>query len=120
MQFRDLAAHCARGLRITPPFNKRGRRECRMRAAPAVSCAMCTRSAHTSIQGSGGNPTFPAQGKIKSPVRFYGALWTPQPIDHPRNTPITSHVTSLDFSHTFGTLRGYKPWHAGNATAVWK
>src|SRR5882757_597616 len=32
-----------------------------MRAAPAVSCAMCTKSARTSIQGSGGNPTFPAQ-----------------------------------------------------------
>jgi hypothetical protein len=43
------------------PSKERGRRECRVRAAPAVSCAMCTRSAHTSIQGSGGNPTFPAQ-----------------------------------------------------------
>src|SRR5882757_8528548 len=29
--------------------------------APAVSCAMCTESARMSIQGSGGNPTFPAQ-----------------------------------------------------------
>src|SRR6186997_974967 len=28
----------------------RGRREDRVRAAPAVSCAMCTKSAHTSIQ----------------------------------------------------------------------
>jgi hypothetical protein len=28
----------------------RGRREGRVRAAPAVSCAMCTKSAHTSIQ----------------------------------------------------------------------
>jgi hypothetical protein len=32
-----------------------------MRAAPAVSCAMAQEDAHTSIQGSGGNPTFPAQ-----------------------------------------------------------
>src|SRR4051812_32784294 len=39
----------------------RGRRECRMRAAPAISCAMCTRSARMSIQGSGEHPTFPAQ-----------------------------------------------------------
>ena len=29
---------------------KRGRREDRVRAAPAVSCAMCTRKTHTSIQ----------------------------------------------------------------------
>jgi hypothetical protein len=29
---------------------KRGRRECRVLAAPAVSCAKCARSAHTSIQ----------------------------------------------------------------------
>src|SRR6266702_1903536 len=42
-------------------LENRGRRECRMRAAPAVSCAMVVKSAHTSIQGSGGNPTFPAQ-----------------------------------------------------------
>ena len=32
-----------------------------MRAAPAVSRAMVVKNAHTSIQGSGGNPTFPAQ-----------------------------------------------------------
>jgi hypothetical protein len=32
-----------------------------MRAAPAVSCAKAQKKAHTSIQGSGGNPTFPAQ-----------------------------------------------------------
>ena len=30
-----------------PPSSNRGRRECRMRAAPAISCAMCTkRCAH--------------------------------------------------------------------------
>src|SRR5438445_9441568 len=32
-----------------------------MRAAPAIPCAMVVKSARTSIQGSGGNPTFPAQ-----------------------------------------------------------
>ena len=41
--------------------SKRGSRECRMRAAPAVSCAKCARKTHTSIQGSGEHPTFPAQ-----------------------------------------------------------
>src|SRR3954463_9695309 len=32
-----------------------------MRAAPAVSCASCTKNAHMSIQGSGEHPTFPAR-----------------------------------------------------------
>jgi hypothetical protein len=32
-----------------------------MRAAPAVSCANVHKNTHTSIQGSGGDPTFPAQ-----------------------------------------------------------
>jgi len=43
-----LAARSARGLQLSfAPLEKRGRRECRMRAAPAVSCAMCTkRCAH--------------------------------------------------------------------------
>src|SRR3982074_636170 len=44
-----------------PALEIRGRRECRMRAAPAISCAMCTESARMSIQGSGEHPTFPAQ-----------------------------------------------------------
>src|SRR6267154_1570514 len=43
------------------PLEIRGRRECRMRAAPAISCAMCTESARMSIQGSGEHPTFPAK-----------------------------------------------------------
>ena len=42
------AARCARGLRrLPPPGSKRGRREDRVRAAPAVSCAKCTtKNAH--------------------------------------------------------------------------
>jgi hypothetical protein len=46
---------------ILPPSQIRGRRECRMRAAPAVSCAIVHKRLHTSIQGSGEHPTFPAQ-----------------------------------------------------------
>src|SRR3954470_11207790 len=46
---------------IVSPSEFRGRRECRMRAAPAVSCASCTKNMHMSIQGSGEHPTFPAQ-----------------------------------------------------------
>jgi hypothetical protein len=57
---RLLAAGGARGLRFVVPQTG-GSRECRMRAAPAVSCATAQKKAHTSIQGSGEHPTFPAQ-----------------------------------------------------------
>jgi hypothetical protein len=38
---RILAAQFARGLLFTPALENRGRREDRVRAAPAVSCAKC-------------------------------------------------------------------------------
>ena len=40
---------CARGLQNHSP-TRRGRRECRVLAAPAVSCAISAKKAHTSIQ----------------------------------------------------------------------
>src|ERR1700738_4849665 len=46
----DLAARCARSFARTLSLEKRGSRECRVRAAPAVSCAKCTEETHTSIQ----------------------------------------------------------------------
>src|SRR5438876_4854035 len=46
---------------LCPHPRNRGRRECRVRAAPAVSCAKVRKKAHTSIQGSGNTPTSPAQ-----------------------------------------------------------
>ena len=45
----------------------RGRREDRVRAAPAVSCAKCTKKRTRAYRFSGGNPAFPAQW-------FYGLL----------------------------------------------
>jgi len=51
MWLRDLAAQCARGLlELSPSEATRGRREDRVRAAPAVSCARLCEEAHTSIQ----------------------------------------------------------------------
>jgi hypothetical protein len=41
---------CARGLYESCPSKRRGRRECRVLAAPAISCAISAKSAHTSIQ----------------------------------------------------------------------
>jgi hypothetical protein len=50
-QPRDLAARCARALRRLPPsIRTRGRRESRVRAAPAVSRAIVHKKTHTSIQ----------------------------------------------------------------------
>ena len=51
MCVRILAARCARALRRFPPSERtRGRRESRVRAAPAVSCANMHKKTHTSIQ----------------------------------------------------------------------
>src|SRR5258705_7039641 len=44
MWLHDLAAQCARGLlELSPSEATRGRREDRVHAAPAVSCANCTK-----------------------------------------------------------------------------
>src|SRR5258708_5375191 len=61
MRLRDPAARYARVVQETSPRKIRGRRECRVRAAPAVSCAKCTKKTHTSIQVSGGTSASPAQ-----------------------------------------------------------
>src|ERR1700730_13159048 len=42
-------------------FENRGRREDRVRAAPAVSCANMHKNTHTSIQVQRRHPAFPAQ-----------------------------------------------------------
>src|SRR3981081_827439 len=56
-----LAARFCPRFAFRCPSKEKREQECRMRAAPAVSCAKWKRKAHTSIQGSGGDPTFPAQ-----------------------------------------------------------
>ena len=60
-QLHDLAARFARGLLLNFLTLQRGRRECRVHAAPAVSCAKMCKKAHTSIQVQRRHPTFPAQ-----------------------------------------------------------
>jgi hypothetical protein len=57
---RILAARCARALRRWPPsITTRGRRESRMRAAPAVSRAIVRKKTHTSIQVQRRQSDFP-------------------------------------------------------------
>src|SRR5260221_10554962 len=50
MHVRILATRCARGLRELSRLEIRGRRECRVHAAPAVSRAKLCKKTHTSIQ----------------------------------------------------------------------
>ena len=58
----------ARGMQATfRPLKLRGRREDRVRAAPAVSCANCTKKRTRAYRFSGNTPAFPAQW-------FYGLL----------------------------------------------
>ena len=56
------AARSARGLRQFRPCSmSRGRRESRVRAAPAVSCAEMGKKRTRAYRSSGGNPAFPAR-----------------------------------------------------------
>src|SRR5665647_193070 len=62
IRVRDLAAHCARVLQanIRPLRTEdAGNAGCTLQPRSRVQSAQ--KNAHTSIQGSGGNPTFPAQ-----------------------------------------------------------
>src|SRR5437879_3439101 len=54
IHFRDLAALIARGLHFDGPPRNRGRREDRVRAAPAVSCAIAHREHAHEHTGSAG------------------------------------------------------------------
>jgi hypothetical protein len=50
-----LAAHCVRALLMSFPSTTRGSRECRVLAAPAVSCAVCAKQRaheHTGTAGA--------------------------------------------------------------------
>src|SRR5665647_3931420 len=60
IRLRLLAARSARALLNNSPSN-RGSRECRVRAAPAVSCAICAKKRTRAYRFSGGTPAFPAQ-----------------------------------------------------------
>ena len=119
---RILAAPCARGLRfVVPP--KGGSRECRMHAAPAVPCAKETRKSHTSIQGSGGDPTFPAQwlydlyrahpgvSGVLAPVASRKLALRPGWAFAPPKglTPTTEASDPRDFAVRFSTARQHAP-----------
>src|SRR4051812_38918691 len=74
MHVRVLATHCARGLlKFLIPQN-RGSRECRVLAAPAVSCAMCTRKCAHEHTGTAGA----ARHSLHSGFTAYFVLLCPQ------------------------------------------
>jgi len=96
-----------------------GSRECRMHAAPAVPCAKETRKSHTSIQGSGGDLTFPAQWLYDLYRAHPGVSGFPAPVASrklalrpgrafapPRDlTPTIEASGPHDFAVRFGTAR---------------
>ena len=71
--FRDLAARLARGLHLDAPPEEQRERECRVHAAPAVSCAIVRRKRTRAYRYSRNTPAFPAQW-------LYG-LWRALPGD---------------------------------------
>ena len=91
-RFRIAAARCARVLRIRRPRKTpRGRRESRVRAAPAVSCAMESRKRTRAYRFSGGNPAFPARW-----VTVYSALSPVTGLSchrHPRKVLLLANLT---------------------------
>ena len=71
MCVRVLAAQCARGLRLfSPSQTTRGRREDRVRAAPAVSCAKCTKKSAHEHTGSAES----IRPSLRNGFTAYGAL----------------------------------------------
>src|ERR1700704_4130294 len=62
MQVRDLAALIARGLRVIfAPLKREGAGNAGCTLHPRSRVRFAQNKVHTSIQGSGGDPTFPAQ-----------------------------------------------------------
>ena len=95
-----------------------------MRAAPAVSCAKLCKKLHTSIQGSGEHPTFPAQwfdGLSRAHPGVSGSSRlrrlrktgssAPGRADLPSAdlTPTTEASGPHDFAVRFGTARLHVP-----------
>ena len=103
---------------------ERGSRECRMRAAPAVSCAkMCERKRTRAYRFSGGTPAFPAQwlyGLLRAPRRIglcclrrprIAGSAAPGRADLPSAdlTPTAETSGPHDFTVRFGAARPHVP-----------
>jgi hypothetical protein len=90
---KDVTPHsrgmmCPRFAKTSALTTRRGRREDRVRAAPAVSCARCTKTRTRAYRFSGNTPAFPAQW-------FYG-LYRALPGDRAFLPPsLADHSTSL-------------------------
>jgi hypothetical protein len=104
-----LATAFARGLQFRSRPKQRGRREDRVHAAPAVSCAYCaSKKAHTSIQVRRRHPAFPAQwlyGLYRalpgdrallppSPVRGFGPLANLTPASRRQDHTTSPYATA--------------------------
>ena len=99
MYARILATHCARGLLvILTPSQSRGRRECRMRAAPEVSCAVYPKKGAHEHTGAAED----IRHSLRNGFTAYNAL---SPVSHvllPPSTPTMGRQdhTSLPYAFT--------------------
>jgi hypothetical protein len=93
---RDLAAGYARALlEISLPSEIRGRRESRVRAAPAVSRAsLHIRKRTRAYRFSGGNPAFPA--------RWFTAYFVLSPVSRALLPPSSAEACFCEFSASVG------------------
>jgi hypothetical protein len=119
IQFCDLAARPARGLRFVVPRNNEGAGNAGCALHPRSRVQRVERKSHTSIQGSGGDPTFPAQwlyglyralpgvsGFLASVVSRKPALWPGWAFAPPKDlTPTTEASEPHDFAVRLSTAR---------------
>jgi hypothetical protein len=108
---RDLAAHCARGLHLRLPLLEiRGRREDRVRAAPAISCAIAHKERAHEHTGTGGasRPSlrngFTAYF-VLSPVNGFLATVAPKKLVSRELNASTAASGPHDFAVRVGRLR---------------
>ncbi len=92
-----LAAHCARVVKKSLALERRGRREDRVRAAPAVSCAICTRRCAHEHTGSAGA----SRPSLRNGFTAYIALSPVNGLSCHRHLQISRSIP-------FGSMRNHK------------
>ncbi len=125
-QLRDFATHCARAVDQSPP--ERGRRECRVRAAPAVSCAKVhKRNAHEHT-GSAEAPRHPLRNgftayacsprrRIRLVTVIGGLTILPSPVGPAK---ISTDLTPATGARTTRFCRTQQPVFAKRLAGLWR
>ena len=103
MHLRNLAARCARAVNDWSAQRNRGRRECRVLAAPAVSCAKVCEETHTSIQVQSEHSGIPCAMVLRlmprSPRRRIRLVTVADGLKDCQNPVGSTHLRQLDTSN---------------------